>query len=186
MYYFGARASLFFLPGSGEEGNVAYAYIQKTRYFHAFFDKDHLLSFSAKRKNIIFSGINKYHLCRYFKKDRVQAQISWKDYFPEHLNKMSYFQVFSLRTIIFPHNTRSYSSAIFFGKNVFSKHLEKENMVFRTVCVENEEQNLSVHLDQSEERLFRLSKSEKILPQHRGSVYTTNKPKKEQRHKRWK
>ena len=59
-------------------------------------------------------------------------------------------------------------------------------MVFRTVCVENEEQNLSVHLDQSEERLFRLSKSEKILPQYGGSVYTTNKPKKEQRHKRWK
>ena len=59
--------------GGGEEGNVAYAYTQKTPYFHAFFDKDHLLSFSAKRKNIIFSGKNKYHLCRYHKKDRVQA-----------------------------------------------------------------------------------------------------------------
>ena len=28
---------------------------------------------------------------------------------------------------------RSYSSAIFFGKTIFSEHLEKENMVFRAV-----------------------------------------------------
>ena len=33
---------------------------------------------------------------------------------------------------------RTYSSAIFFGKLVFSKHLEKEHMVFRAVrqCTE--------------------------------------------------
>ena len=28
---------------------------------------------------------------------------------------------------------RSYSSAIFFAKTIFSEHLEKENMVFRAV-----------------------------------------------------
>ena len=33
---------------------------------------------------------------------------------------------------------RSYSSAIFFGKTIFSEHLEKENMVFRTVETERE------------------------------------------------
>ena len=53
-------------------------------------------------------------------------------------------------------------------------------------CVETEEQNLSLYLDQSEERLLRLSKSERILPQYGGPVSTTKKQKKEQRHKQWK
>ena len=38
--------------------------------------------------------------------------------------------------------------------------------------VETEEQNLSLYLDQSEERLLRLSKSERILPQYGGQVST--------------
>ena len=58
----------------------AYAYIQKIPYFQALFDKDHLLSFSAQRKTIIFSGEKKHHLSRYYKKDRVQVRISWKDH----------------------------------------------------------------------------------------------------------
>ena len=33
-------------------------------------------------------------------------------------------------------------------------------------CVENEEQNLSLYLDQSEEKLLRLSKCERILPEY--------------------
>ena len=53
-------------------------------------------------------------------------------------------------------------------------------------CVETEEQNLSLYLDQSEERLLRFSKSERILPQYGGPVSTTKKQKKEQRHKQWK
>ena len=53
-------------------------------------------------------------------------------------------------------------------------------------CVETEEQNLSLYLDQSEERLLRLSKSERILPQYEGPVSTGKKQKKEQRHKQWK
>ena len=53
-------------------------------------------------------------------------------------------------------------------------------------CVETEEQNLSLYLDQSEERLLRLSKSERILPQYGGPVSTTEKQKKKQRHKKWK
>ena len=55
-----------------------------------------------------------------------------------------------------------------------------------TDCVETEEQNLPLYLDQSEERLLRLSKSERILAQHGGPVATTKKQKKEQRHKQWK
>ena len=38
--------------------------------------------------------------------------------------------------------------------------------------VETEEQNLPLYLDQSEERLLRLSKSERILPQYGGQVST--------------
>ena len=53
-------------------------------------------------------------------------------------------------------------------------------------CVETEEQNLSLYLDQSEERLLRLSKSERILPQYGGPVSTAMKQKKEQRYKQWK
>ena len=52
-------------------------------------------------------------------------------------------------------------------------------------CVETEEQNLSLYLGQSEERLLRFSKSEKILPQHEGPVSTAKKQEKEERHKQW-
>ena len=55
-----------------------------------------------------------------------------------------------------------------------------------TDCAETEEQNLSLYLDQLEERLLRLSKGERILPQYGGPVSTTKEQKKEQRHKRWK
>ena len=68
----------------------AYAYIQKISHFHALFYKDHLLSFSAQRKNIIFSGKKKYHLSRYYKKDRVQVQISWKDHLFKTVGKRKY------------------------------------------------------------------------------------------------
>ena len=53
-------------------------------------------------------------------------------------------------------------------------------------CVETEKQNLSLYLDQSEERSLRLSKSERILTQYEGPVYTPKKQKKEQRHKQLK
>ena len=44
-------------------------------------------------------------------------------------------------------------------------------------CVEIEEQNLSLYLDQSEEKLLRFSKSERILPQYEGPVSTAKKLK---------
>ena len=36
-----------FLPGGQCHACNAYAHMQKISYFHAFFDKDHLLSFSV-------------------------------------------------------------------------------------------------------------------------------------------
>ena len=53
-------------------------------------------------------------------------------------------------------------------------------------CVETEEQNLSLYLDQSEEKLLRLSKSERILSQYEGPISTAKKQKKEERQKQWK
>ena len=45
-------------------------------------------------------------------------------------------------------------------------------------CIGNEEQNFSLYLDQSEERVLKFSKSEKILPQYEGPVSTARKTKK--------
>ena len=53
-------------------------------------------------------------------------------------------------------------------------------------CIKTEEQNLSLHLDQSEERSLRLSKSERILREYEGPVSTAKKQKKEERHKQLK
>ena len=53
-------------------------------------------------------------------------------------------------------------------------------------CVETEEQNFSLYLDQSEEQLMRFSKSERILPQYEGPVSTAKKQKKEEKHKQLK
>ena len=54
-----------------------------------------------------------------------------------------------------------------------------------TDCVETEEQNLSLYVDQSEEILFRISKSEEILLDYEGPVSTAKKQKKEERQKQW-
>ena len=49
-------------------------------------------------------------------------------------------------------------------------------------CIEAEEQNLSLYLDQPEERLLRSSKRERILPQYQGPVSKFKKQKREERH----
>ena len=79
------------------------------------------------RENIIFVTFihiyRKYHISMYFLRKIIfhfpsKEKIS---YFPE---KNTIFPV-NTRKIIFQHN--------FFEKSIFSEHLEKENMVFRTV-----------------------------------------------------
>ena len=47
------------------------------------------------------------------------------------------------------------------------------------VCVETEELNLSLYLDQSGERFLRYSRSDRILTEYEGFVSTTKKQKKE-------
>ena len=53
-------------------------------------------------------------------------------------------------------------------------------------CVETEEQSISLYLDQSEERLLRFSKSDKILPQYEGLVSIAKRQKNQERHKQCK
>ena len=91
---FSGQGHLFFLPVGQCRACNTYAYIQKIPYFHALFDKDHLLSFSTQRKTIIFYGEKKHHLSRYYKKDRGQVRISWKENI--------IFPGIFLRKIIFP------------------------------------------------------------------------------------
>ena len=133
------RGIFVFLSGGQCHACNAYAYIQKVSYFHAFFDKDQLFSFSAKRKNIIFSGKKKYHLSRYYKKIVFRREFFGKAIFSENLKKISYFQVFFWErssfllclknkiiflgkiNIIFPDNARKIIfQRNFFGKTIFS------------------------------------------------------------------
>ena len=91
----------FFLSGGQCHAFNAYAYIEKISYFHVFFDKDHLLSFSASRKNIIFEK-KKYHLSRYYKKIMFRREFLGKTILSEHLKKISIFQTFFGEISSFP------------------------------------------------------------------------------------
>ena len=146
------RGIFVFLPGWQCHACNAYARIQKISYFHAFSIKIIFFHFRLKKKYHIFwkkeipsfqilqkrscSGANflerpsfqniwrKYHISRYFFWKRSSFLLCLK-------NKI----IFSgKRNIIFPDNTRKIIfQCDFFGKTIFSKHLEKENMVFRAV-----------------------------------------------------
>ena len=120
-----------------------------------FFDKDFYfspkekISYFLEKRNTIFPDITK--------KIMFRRKFFGKTIFWEHLKKISYFHIFfwerssfnlclnnkiiflEKRNIIFPDNTRKIIfQRDFFGKTIFSKHLEKENMVFRAVlCLRN-------------------------------------------------
>ena len=54
--------------------------------------------------------------------------------------------------------------------------MEGGRVLLSTVdCVETEQQNLCLYLDQSEEKLLRRSISERILPEYEGLVSTAKK-----------
>ena len=53
-------------------------------------------------------------------------------------------------------------------------------------CVENEEQSLSIYVDQAEERLLKFVRSEETLSQYDEQVSKTKKRKKEERKRQWK
>ena len=138
---------VFLLGEGGCHACNAYVYIQKIPYFHAFYDKIIFFHFLPKAKISYF--LEKINIV-------FRHKFPGKTIFPEHLKKISYFQFFFffLRKIIFHFVSKIrsyfrekeissfliiqeiYSSAIFFGKTMFSKRLEKENMVFRAVRYE--------------------------------------------------
>ena len=133
--------------------NTTFTNIQKTSYFHVFFEKYHL-SFSVHKKKYHIFRKRKCHLSSWYKKDHLPAQFFWKDYlfgtYEEYVIFPSIFFwgrssfisllknniIFSgKRNIIFPDDTRKIIfQCNFFGKIIFSEHLEKGNMVFRAVC----------------------------------------------------
>ena len=151
VYFFGTRVSLFVC----QKGNITFAafihiyrkyhismyFLIKVTFFHfPFKEKIYFL----EKRNTIFPDITK--------KIMFRREFFGKTIFSEHLKKISYFQVFfweissfllclknkiifsGKRNIIFPDNTRKIIfKCNFFGKTIFSKHLEKENMVFRAV-----------------------------------------------------
>ena len=95
---FSGQGHLCFVAVGGGGGQYracnVYAYLQKIPYFHAFFDENLLLSFSAQKKilyflekiNTIFPDITKKIVFR--------REFPGKTIFPEHLKKVSYFEVF--------------------------------------------------------------------------------------------
>ena len=105
------------------------------------------ISYFLEKRNTVFPDIKK--------KTMFRRAFLGQTIFSEHLKKISYFQVFfekdhlslciknniifsGKRNIIFPDNTRKIIfQSDFFGKIIFSKHLEIENMVLCSVCSPN-------------------------------------------------
>ena len=122
--------------------HISTRFLIKIIFFH--FPPKEKISYFLEKRNTIFPDITK--------KIMFRREFFGKTIFSEHLKKISYFQVFfweissfllclknkiifsGKRNIIFPDNTRKIIfQCNFFGKTIFSKHLEKENMVFRAV-----------------------------------------------------
>ena len=102
--FFGKRSSLLFWQKGNfifvGKRNTTFTNIQKTSYFHVFFEKYHL-SFSVRKKNIIFSGKRNAIFPHDIRKIIFQCNFFGKTIFLEHLKNISYFHVFFLRKIIF-------------------------------------------------------------------------------------
>ena len=131
---FSGRGHCFFLPeGQRYVCNID-AYIQKISYFHVFFDKYHLLSFSAKKKisylpekrNTIFPDITKNTVFR--------REFFGKTIFSEHLEKTSCFQIFFWeRSSFFLHLK---SKIIFREKEISSSLIIQKRSYFSTIFLE--------------------------------------------------
>ena len=123
--------------------------IQKT-YFHVFFEKDHL-SFSVRRKNIIFLGKRNAIFPDDRRKVIFQCDFFGKTIFSEHLKNISYFHVFFWERssfifrlknkIIFSGKSflmireKLYSSVIFLEKSTFQNIWKKELWFFVQWCL---------------------------------------------------
>ena len=121
--------------------HISMRFLIKIIFFH--FPPKEKISYFLEKRNTIFPDITK--------KIMFRREFLGKTIFSEHLKKISYSQIFfekehvsfcvknkiifsGKRNIIFPDNTRKIIfQCDFFGKTIFSKHLEKENMVIRAV-----------------------------------------------------
>ena len=123
----------------------------KTSYFHVFFEKCYL-SFSVCKKISYFREKEMSSFLK-IKKDYIPVHFFWKDHlfgtFEEYImfpcvffwERSSFIYrlknsniFFGKRNIIFPDDTRKIIlQCNFFGKIIFSEHLEKEDNVFRAV-----------------------------------------------------
>ena len=118
-----------------------------------FLDKNHLLSFSAQRKNIIFSGKINTIFPDITKKIVFRREFPGKAIFPEHRKKIWYFQVFfwekssfflCLRIRLYFREKeilsfliiqeRSYSSAIYLERPCF-QNIWKKKIWFFVQCM---------------------------------------------------
>ena len=127
-----------------------YAYIPKISYSHAFllkiifhFPPKEKISYFLEKINIILPDVTKKVVFR--------RQFFGKTIFSEHLKKTSHFQVFfserssfllclkNENILLGKINTDNTMKIIFqcdfSGKTIFSKHLEKEDMVFRALSL---------------------------------------------------
>ena len=119
--------------------HISTRFLIKIILFH--FPPKENISYFLEKRSTIFPDITKNITFR--------RGFFGKTIFSEHLKKVSYFQVFfwerssfllclknnivfsGKRNIIFPDNTRKIIfQCDFFGKTIFSKHFDKENMVF--------------------------------------------------------
>ena len=133
-----------------QKGNIIFlTFIHKYRQCHIsmYFLRKIIYHFPSKEKISYFPG-KKHHLSRCYKEDHIPAQffffgktiiscfhvLFWgRSYFIFGLKNKIIF--LGKRNIIFPDNTtrKIIFQCDFFGKAIFSEHLEKENMFFCVV-----------------------------------------------------
>ena len=150
VYFFGARASLFIR----QEGNVIFVtptHIYRKYHIPTRFLLKIIFHFPRKDKKSYFLEKINTILPDVTKKIVFRRQFFGKTIFSEHLKKTSHFQVFfserssfllclkNENILLGKINTDNTMKIIFqcdfSGKTIFSKHLEKEDMVFRALSL---------------------------------------------------
>ena len=140
--------SITFFSGAGNICHISVYFLRKI-----IFSRQKILHFSS-RKIIIFLRKRNAIFPDGTRKIIFRCDFFGKNIFSEHLKKGSYFHVFfwerssflfclknkiifsGKRNIIFPDDAINIIFRCnFFGKTIFSEHLEKENVVFRAVYI---------------------------------------------------
>ena len=99
--FFGKRSPLLFWQKGKfifvRKRNTTFTNIQKTSYFHAFFDN--IFHFPSVKKNHIFWK-KKYHLSSWYKKGHIPVQLFRKTIFSE-IWRIYHISIYFLRKITF-------------------------------------------------------------------------------------